>query len=152
MSCSGDFAFEGRVNLLSGLSQKNEALTFNFQPQTSSLEETGWAWQWKGRLPCDHRPGPSAHWVLALLPLCLVGPVSLPRAPSLPASFIKQPLPVLQALVSPPLLEHAWYTLLWAPVPTLSITRSLYPLLSRLGELPVCGLSTSNRRQDTVDE
>lgn len=37
----GIFAFAGRVDLLSGLSQKNEALIFNFQPQTSSLKETG---------------------------------------------------------------------------------------------------------------
>lgn len=31
-----------RVNLLSGLSQKDEALIFHFQPPTSSLKATGW--------------------------------------------------------------------------------------------------------------
>ena len=46
--------------MLSGLSQKNEALICKFEPQTSSLKETGRGWQRKGRFPRDHFGSPAS--------------------------------------------------------------------------------------------
>lgn len=70
---SGDFASEYRINLLFGLSQKNEALICKFQPQTSSLKETGSWWQAGGEFPEITHQNLLLTLLQALLPPCLTG-------------------------------------------------------------------------------